>query len=695
MFENLTKKQLLNKAKAAVENARNADVKFVKATQKAFKYTDSASQWTDEKLDQMAEEDRTARTFNMIRRRVDLVLGVSEDDRVRFFPAPVETNDGFLCEILGAAADWMIEKYKVDDVHYEAKEAATICGRGWTAVDFSLDPKRLGHIKLDIGNISVYDVKKDPASRDKKVEKDASYIDWDRWLTMEDFKMKFPKHAKHAEMVMTTDMMLNEPIDIPGAEDTLYSEVDDLGGPNLMDYNTPLDMHYYDKSKRRVRFVHKEYWQTFERYYREDQATGELIEFDGKERKKLEQIYAGIHGTPFDYFHTTDKKVKWLQFLGDKILYDGDAPVDFGGFSLVLTMGGRDASLKTPHNYGIVKDLIDPQDEVNERWSQTSDWMEKSVQTGTIVEEDAFVDKKMGEDSLRVKGSITWVRNGAIKDQAIKEREMPKMPTAPMQMEQMAQDLFDKISGINPDLMGGDRGRQDSGVVVNIRREQGTKLLVSLFKNFKLSQQAIYERILAIISQWMPEDQLAAILGEQGEKYRIQDGIVYDLEHGFQANYKDLKNLQYNIKFEQRPGNKTLEMLELATFLEMQQYGVVVDPDVLIERTTLTATQKEKWKKYIQEQREGEKEAADQQFQLEMAKIQAGVNDTGAKIQSTEGMGMAKLAEAKRKGDMKHYVDVENLDIKERGQKLDFIARTEQTKAAKEQQRNKATEKSA
>lgn len=693
MFENLTKKQLLKKAKAAVENARNADVKFVKAAEKAFQYTDNV-QWDSEKLDLMDEEDRTARTFNMIRRRVDLVLGVSEDDRVRYFPAPVETNDGFLCEILGTAADWMIDKYKVDDVHYEAKDATTICGRGWEAVDFSLDPKRLGHIKLDISNVSVYDVKKDPASRDKKVEKDGSYLFWDRWLTLEDFKMKFPKYAKHAEMVMTTDMMLDQPIDIPGTDDSLYSEVtDDLGGPSLMDYNTPLDMHYYDKSKRRIRFVHLEYWQTFKRYYREDQETGKLIEFDDKHRKQLEQIYTDVYNIPFDYFHTIDKKVKWLQFLGDKILYDDDAPVDFNGFSLVLTMGGRDASLKTPLNYGIVKDLIDPSDEVNERWSQMSDWVAKSVQTGIYYEPGAFVDEKTGLDSLTQKGSATALGVDGIAK--IKDREMPKMPTAPIQMEQMAQDLFDKISGINPDLMGADRGRQDSGVVVSIRREQGIKLLVSLFKNFKSSQQAIYERILAIITQWMPEDQLASILGEQGEKYHIRDGVVYDLQHGFQANYKDLKNLQYNIKFEQRPGNKTLEMLELATFLEMQQYGVVVDPDVLIERTTLTATQKEQWKKYIKEQKEAEKEAADQQFQLEMAKIQAGQQSVGAKIQSTEGMGMAKLAEAKRKGDMKHYVDVENLDIKERGQELDFIARTEQTKAAKEQQRNKASEKSA
>lgn len=686
MFEGLTKKKLLEKAKVAVENAITADTAFIETCKKAFRFRDG-DQYTDEEKHQLEEDDRESQTWNLIRNRINLIMGLDEAHSKRFYPDPVESNDGFLCEILGYAVEWVANKFHVDDEVSNAKEAAAICGRGWIATDFNPDPKRLGHIKLSALNVSTYEVKKDPASRKNDLG-DCSYIVWNKWLTVEDFKIRHPKEAKHIDMIMKTGMMLGDSI-YDGFEDDSY-KIDHTNqfGEEIHSYNRKLDLTYYDKSKRRVRLTHMEYWQAYSRFYRVSPETNEMVEFEEKDKAAWEQIYNDVYQMAFEFETATDKKVKWLQYIGDKILYDDDAPLEYDGFSLVGVFAYRDASLKSGDHCGVVKDIIDPQKEVNNRMSQAQNWINKSVQPGMLAEEGAFVDDEIGKDSLRENGSTTMLQAGGLKK--IEERKMPQMPNAPIQMAEIAMGLIDKISGINPDLMGQDQGRQDAGVVIKLRQEQGLLLLKPLFKNFDDAHKAVYERLMAIIVQYMPEDQLMSIIG-QSDKYQIQDGIVYDQEHGLQADIRDVKNLQYNVSMEERPGNKTKRMLELAIFIEMLQYGFAVDPRVIIERTDLPETEKRQWIKYVDAQEQAAKEAAEKAHELEMLKITTNVQQQDKKTDVNAGLGSAKLEEAKRKGDMKDDIDQSKLLLEDQRQKLDFILRNDQNKqAGKNQGQQKA-----
>ncbi len=685
MFEGLTKKDLLKKAKEAVENAINADTTFIETCKRAFRFRDG-DQYTDEQKQLLSEEDREALVYNLIRNRISLIMGLDEEHSKRYFPDPVEESDGFLAEILSNALDWVANKFNVDDEVTNAKEAAAICGRGWIAIDFNPDPKRLGHIKLSVLNVSTYEVKRDPASRKNDLG-DCSYIVWNKWLTVEDFKIKHPKEALHIDTIMQTGMMLDENL-YDGFEDDSYI-VDHTNrfGEELHSYNRKADVTYYDKGKRRVRLTHMEYWQAYSRYYRMSPETNEMVEFEKKDQAAWEQIYNEVYEIPFEFDTVMDKKVKWLQYIGDKILYNDDAPLEFDGFSLVGVFAYKDVSLKSGDHCGIVKDIIDPSTEINSRMSQAQNWINKSVQPGVWAEDGAFVDEVSGIDSLSENGSVTMLVDGGL--EKIRERQMPSPPNAPLQMAEIAKNMFDKISGINPDLMGQDQGRQDAGVVIKLRQQQGLILLKPLYKNFDNAHKAVYERLLAIIVQYMPEDQLMSIIG-QSDKYQIQDGIIYDQEHGLQANIQDVKNLQYNVNMEERPGNKTKKMLELAIFIEMMQYGFAVDPRVVIERTDLPETEKRQWIAYVDAQEQAAQQAAERAHELEKMKIQSNIQQQDKKIDVTAGLGSAKLEEGKRKGDMKDDIDHSKLLLEDQRQKLDFILRNDQNKQSGKQPAKRA-----
>jgi len=254
-------------------------------------------------------------------------------------------------------------------------------------------------------------------------------------------------------------------------------------------------------------------------------------------------------------------------------------------------------------------------------------------------------------------GAITWVNSGAIAGGKIKERTVPVFPSAPMQMEQFSQDILRKITGINPDLLGQDRGRQEPGVVVRMRQQQGITLLKPLFKSLNRMKKELFKRQLAIITMYMPDEQFLRILG-QGERYTVDPstGILTDSVSGAQANIRDIRNLEYNIKADSAPGSMTSRMLELSAYMEMMQAGLPVDPKIIIDKTDLPASDKLRWLEYIDSQQRAQQEYDEQTRAQEQAQ-----KDKELAIEREDNIldykaEMAKVAQRNERDDKKLVV---------------------------------------
>ena len=89
MFDGLSKTEKLKRAKKLHLEAATADTDFQSEAREDFNFVDN-KQWTDAEINIMAEEKRHLMTFNLIRNSVELVMGLNEDTRVRFFATPVE-----------------------------------------------------------------------------------------------------------------------------------------------------------------------------------------------------------------------------------------------------------------------------------------------------------------------------------------------------------------------------------------------------------------------------------------------------------------------------------------------------------------------------------------------------------------------------------------------------------------------------
>ena len=672
-FDKLPKSEKLQRAKRDYSRAVIADIKFQKASKQAFMFY-AGDQYTREEEEILRKTGRPDLKCNLVKPAIELIKGVNEQNKIEIKAQATETNDGFLSDILN---DCYEKVYEIEDVGMQVDDSLenyAISGRGFLAVDIEPDPKRPGEIKIPVTSVLPGEIRIDPASRKEDLS-DARHIFWHKWIALEDFAMRYPDAMEDIDTILEGDGLGDLFSIDPDSIDDFDSLPTDT--PEGEEYSTVMDTGgYYDKSNGHIRIVHEEYWCNYDRYYGVNPSTGQLEEFDAA---NLEVLLAAVPG--FQYEAIKDKKVKWFQFTGHKVLYDGDSPIPFDGFSIVSEFLYKDKSTGAVTHFGVVKDMIDPQREANKRWSQTLNLFLGQHQGCSFVEEGAILDEKHWEDTVRQPGADTVVANGAIAGNKIMPKPIPQLPTGSLQMHELAKDLMKKVTGIDNDLLGVGQNSGEPGVVIRLRQQQGLTMLAKLYKNHNRMQEQLAKRIYAIIMKYMPDTQIQRILGSS-ERYKFEHDayygdVVVDLKNNISAPIRNLRDLKYNIDVEENPANMTKTMAQLAIFMDMMSKGFTVDPKVVINRLDLPESDKSEWIKYVEQTQEAQSQQAQAQQQQAQAVLQLQQQQTQTmaqreQIKSQNEQAKIQMDAAKIAGD--HELKRMELAQEELDDRYDFTA---------------------
>jgi len=671
MLERLAKSKLLKTVRELFDEAISADREWQHSAKESFKFRDN-DQWTKEEMQILEEQSRPHLTFNITKAHIDLIMGINEDQRKRYVCTPVNPEDDFKCEVLNNIITHLYEKYEWVDEEDVSFESSVICGRGWTAIDFDIDPFSYDQIKITETNIPIHEVRRDPASRKRDLS-DASYVIWDKWLNVEDFIIKYPNmQNKVKEAFATGKWPALESLQrlSPEGDDSPFGDIDDIG-----DYEDNLDVDFYDSKKRQLRVAHMEYWKNVKKYWVRDPASKKWVPVEEKWEKFKEKFALMYPDQQLVHETRMSKEVWWIQFSGDEILFHGKSPISYPGFNIIPCFLFGDVSRRHAYHFGIVELIKDAQREVNKRISQILNLINQQVQPGLYAESRAFLNKDQAEQSVKEAGTITWLQDGAISSKRFEQRSVPTFPAAIMQMEQFAQEIVRRITGINPDMMGQNDKRQEAGIVVQLRQQQGMTILKPVFKAYEAMKKALFRRQLSIITQHMPLNQIKRILGQE-ERYVIDnEGSIVDQETGMKCNIKDFRNLDVDIDGEPESASLTQNMMELATYTEMQKNGFVVDPTVIVSKTNLAASEKVRWIEYISNQQKAEGESQEQSFALEkqkldqlhereMMKLQIEMQTSQAKVSNQREKDFLKTAADQAKMDDTRNRDMANLKLK-------------------------------
>lgn len=599
----------LERARYMRSIAYDGDYTWLKKAIRALAMKTPGKQWSDMEKFELEADGREPMEFNQIHSTLELVTGLMLSNPTRVFPKPVEQNDAFLCDILEKLADYLKELYDHELPETSMFDEAVACGRGSCILDIEPDPKMPEDIILKLYNPHISTVKIDPGWIGNNLD-DARFVVMETWITIEDFKDRYPDK----------DAVIDD-IFSGGGDRSGGFESEFIDHPSIDDETIFVD-DYYDSTTGRVLVCHLEYWENFYRHYAVT-PEGESQEIDGEQVKLAKQ-------EGWETYRVRDKKVKWLEFIKDEILFDGDQPIPFDGFSIMTLVGYQDRSVRTPNHFGFGNLLMDPQREINKRWMQSIRLI-TSQGIGIMAEPDAFVDAEQAEDTINDPDRITWMNEDAIVKQKFYEKAGYQFPAASMQMEQFAQSGIKSISGVNSDLMGVAE-RQDPGVVVRLRQQQGLTILGRIMDNNRRVKRQIAARMYACICKYMPDSQISKILGTG--TYIVQNGVVVNPENGDKADLRAIRDLKYNVTVEDGPGNLTKQMANLAIYMEMMAKGFPVDPDVVINKLDINEAEKSQWKGYIEKGKQEQQQAQAQAAQAQQAQTQVFAQSEQARMQA-------------------------------------------------------------
>jgi hypothetical protein len=335
----------------------------------------------------------------------------------------------------------------------------------------------------------------DPYSRLYDWNRDARFIHRAKWVDEKQFKKLWP------------DANIDAAINVNPA---LHDEVSDFKGDN-----------YYDQRSRRIRVIETEFK-------------------DYEDQKAYEDT---------TYTKTVIKKVVWCY---NNIL-SPEKPTGYETYSWIPYFDERK---KDGEPYGEVKNLIDPQTEINKRRSKALHLLNTNK---TILEEDAVRDIASLKDENALPDGVIEVRPGKI--ERIKFETNLELAASQMQMHSEAVNAMKEISGIGDDAMGL-RSEVRSGIGVARKQAASDQVNVSVFENLRRTRLILGKVLLERIKYVVTPDQVFSITDSLGDKQ------VFSLSQG---DHEKIKTGIYDTIVEEAPDTTTMQEEEFRTMTEFMQ----------------------------------------------------------------------------------------------------------------------------
>ncbi len=243
--------------------------------------------------------------------------------------------------------------------------------------------------------------------------------------------------------------------------------------------------------------------------------------------------------------------------------------------------------------FGLVRNLISPQDMLNKVTSQELHVVNTTANSGWIFQTGSLVN--MDRDDLVTQGSKTGlvleVQEGA---------EMPvkiqpnSIPSGLSEIGSKAGLHFREISGVNEAQLG--IQRSDSSKALDSRKQGGQIQQEIIFDNLALTRELRAELMLEIIQNYYTETRLIQVFSknEDGDSEQGELAInepVESIDPGTQEAVEEIRNDltlgEYSTVITTVPNRDTYDETLFGQLFDMREAGVQLPDHVLIEHSQL------------------------------------------------------------------------------------------------------------
>lgn len=547
--------------KQAAESRRDWDKE---AEEDYLFYT--GKQWGEGDLEQLKKQKRPAITINKVKPLINLLSGYQRLNRYEPEFLPRTAEDLPLAKIRKGVTKQIFDLNSYDYVESHVFQDGCLGGRGWFEVAFEYDYTQPHgewyRGRAIIKRRSPFDIYVDPESREWDLS-DAEYVADARWVGKERLKRHFPERAADIDAAM----------EIRDRDEEIRDET--------------FDHMWYLRERKKVRLVTM--------WYREHGAM--------------------VRETPMGARVIPDERVRCVSFIGDLILEDIPSPYEHGFFPFVPFTAYCTGEGDIPA--GVVRDIKDPQREINKRRSQILHIINTMSNSGWKTKRGSLDEKNM--KVLREMGSTP----GIVLEFGTEEpREIqPKpLPSGIAQIEQACAGDIREISGINESMLGAPQPANTSGKAMEIQQRQSITQIATLFDNLRMAKRRILELLWGVggrkglVQQFYTEPYVLRIVGEDGKSEFLPvnqpvpamspmtGGPMVDPMGNpvIAQTLNDLSAGEFDIVVSDTPATPSKRVADFYALLEAAKAGVPIPPDLILEASDIP--QKEEIRRRLQMQ---------------------------------------------------------------------------------------------
>lgn len=229
---------------------------------------------------------------------------------------------------------------------------------------------------------------------------------------------------------------------------------------------------------------------------------------------------------------------------------------------------------------GIIRDIKDPQREVNWHHSTTLDTLQRGPKGGVWVNKGEHVDIAKLREAYSEPGFI-----GEYAGQ-------PPVPVIPSQMNegemamlQFGIDAIMRISNVNAEMMGQVTQKTVSGRAIQSRQAGGLVGIGSLFLNWKETKTLIGQLLIRCIQHYYSPEKMDRIIGQEQRKME-RIGLMAPDElpaNEMYEMFKSLKNSDVDVVVDFQDASPTARAAVSNQMLQLQAAGFPIPGQLIIE----------------------------------------------------------------------------------------------------------------
>ena len=235
--------------------------------------------------------------------------------------------------------------------------------------------------------------------------------------------------------------------------------------------------------------------------------------------------------------------------------------------------------------FGLVRNLISPQDMLNKVTSQELHVVNTTANSGWIFESGSLVN--MDADDLMTQGAKTGLVIEHAKGSEAPTKITPnQIPSGLNEISAKAGVFFKEISGVNEALLGA--GRSDSSKALESRRQGGLVQQEIIFDNLDYTRELRAELMLEVVQNYYTETRLIQVFEKNEDGDDIEGELLINEPGPEDEILNDLTLGEYSVVISSVARRDTFDESVFDQLQSMREAGVQIPDFVLVENSLLS-----------------------------------------------------------------------------------------------------------